>query len=323
MPHCTKTLEVTDSTPEETRKIDRAVQALTGLSRRQIVGLFDQQCVQLNGALCQQPWQRLAIGDLVAVTYDTAKRYQPRKRPPRHLGFDILFEDEHVIVVNKPAGWLTVPTPKREQHTLIQRISDYLTQANRRRRVRVQAVQRLDRGVSGVLVFAKTNDAAVALRAQFQEHAPERQYVAVVAGRMVDDAGTFRSHLATNKALKRYSTTDEAEGELAVTHYEVERRWPDATVVRVWLETGRRNQIRVHFAEAGHPVLGDERYEHEQARHPRWKAKRLALHATRLSFRHPVTGQEGRFDTALPPEFQTFLGAQQLPPSIRPNHEAQ
>ena len=303
--------------------MDRAVQTLTGVSRRQIVGLFDQGCVQLNGQLCQQPWQRLSVGDMVSVTYDTGRRYKPRKRPPRHLGFDVLFEDEHLIVVNKPAGWLTVPTPKHERGTLIQRVSDYLTQANRRRRVRVQAVQRLDRGVSGVLVFAKTNDAAIALREQFQQHTPQRQYAAIVAGRLADEAGTFSSYLTTNKSLKRYSTTDAAAGELAITHYQVERRWEDATAVRVSLETGRRNQIRVHFAEAGHPVLGDERYEHQRARHPRWPAKRLALHATLLSFRHPATAQMCRLETPLPPEFQTFLGSQHWPTSaMQFEHEA-
>lgn len=308
MPLCVKTLEVSSVTPDETRKMDRAVQSLTGVSRRQVVALFDQQCVLLNGQLCRQPWQRLSVGDVVEVRYDPARRYRPQKRPPRHLGFDILFADEHLIVVNKPAAWLTVPTPKHEPHTLIQRISDYLTQANRRQRVRVHAVQRLDRGVSGVLVFAKTTDIAEALREQFQRHEPERQYAAIVAGQVAHDMGTFRSHLVTNKSLKRYSTTDAEQGELAITHYQVQRRLPDATAVCVWLETGRRNQIRVHFAEAGHPVLGDERYEHELARHPRWQAKRLALHATLLAIRHPITGQICRFETDLPSEMQAFLG---------------
>lgn len=308
MPLCVKTLEVSSATPDAARKMDRAVQSLTGVSRRQIVALFDQQCVLLNGQLCQQPWQRLSVGDVVEVRYDPAQRYRPKKRPPRHLGFDVLFEDEHLIVVNKPAGWLTVPTPKHEPHTLIQRISDYLTQVNRRRRVRVQAVQRLDRGVSGVLVFAKTEEIAEALREQFQRHEPERQYAAIVAGRVAHDAGTFRSHLVTSKSLKRYSTTDEEQGELAITHFQVQHRLSDATAVCVWLETGRRNQIRVHFAEAGHPVLGDERYEHQLARHPRWLAKRLALHAMLLAIRHPATGQICRFETDLPSEMQTFLG---------------
>ena len=309
MPLQTSTLAVTAETPDEIRKMDRAVQSLTGLSRRQILGLFDHECVQLNGQPCAQPWQRLSPGDLVEVCYDPHQRYHPKKKLPRHLGFDILLEDEHLIVVVKPAGWLTVPTPNRESNTLIQRVSDYLTKANRRHRVRVQAVQRLDRGVSGVLVFAKTNDVAIGLREQFQQHKPERLYFAIVAGRVEADAATFRSHLTTNKNLHRYSTDDEDAGELAITHYQVERRLPDTTLVRVWLETGRRNQIRVHFAEAGHPVLGDERYEHLRAQHPRWRTNRLALHAAALAFQHPVTGETCRFESPLPPEFQKFLGA--------------
>ena len=307
MPFDTKTLAVTAGTPSELRKLDRAVQSLTALSRQQILGLFHHQCVKLNGRACEQPWQRLSVGDTVEVRYDPHQRYRPRQTRPRQLGFDLQFEDDHLIVVNKPASWLTVPTARREPHTLIQRVSEYLTQANRRRRVRVQAVQRLDRGVSGVLVFAKTDGAARGLRAQFQQHKPERQYVAIVAGGIGPDAGAFRSHLAPSKALRRDSPADEADGELAITHYRVERRLADSTLVRVWLETGRRNQIRVHFAEAKHPVLGDARYASDRAQHPRWRTKRLALHAAVLVFQHPVTGATCRFETSLPAEFQAFI----------------
>src|SRR5690606_3637008 len=131
---------------------------------------------------CAAPWRRLAVGDVLTVHYNPDQRYAPKKKPPKYLGFRILFEDPQVIVVEKPAGWLTVPSPKGERNTLIQRISDYLTRLNRRRRVRVHAVQRLDRGVSGVLVFAKTIEAMNHLRRQFEAHRPERQYIAIVAG---------------------------------------------------------------------------------------------------------------------------------------------
>ena len=309
MPLTIKALEITPDTPDDLRKADRAVQSLAGVSRRQTVGLFDQHCVSLNGQPCEAPWQRLSIGDRIEIRYDAGQKYTPKKKPPRHLGFDILFEDEHLIVVDKPARCLTVPSPNRESNTLIQRVSDYLTKANRRRRVRVLAVHRLDRGVSGVLVFAKTVDAQRGLRRQFELHSPQREYMAIVAGRLAQARGTFRGLLATDKSLKRYVTHDAELGETAVTHYEVERFLDDATLVRVRLETGRRNQIRVHFAEAKHPVLGDQRYGHELAKHPRWTAPRLALHARLLAFEHPLTGQPCRYEVPIPEEIRRFIEA--------------
>ena len=307
----TKTLRITEETPEDLRKADRAVQSLAGTSRRQTAGLFDQKCVLLNGQPCETPWQRLAVGDNIELRYDPGQRYSPIKKPPKYVGFEILFEDAHVIIVNKPAGWLTVPSRKKEKNTLVQRISAYLTKMNRRRLTRATAVHRLDRGVSGVLVFAKTESASSALRQQFANREPDREYVAIVAGKVEKVEGTFQSYLATSsKSLKRYSTKDAEKGELAITHFRVEKYLTDATLVRVRLETGRRNQIRVHFADVGHPVLGDLHYQHELAQHPRWNSQRLALHATLLDFQHPVTGQYCRYEVPPPKEFGQFLSEQ-------------
>ncbi len=301
-----KSVEISSSTSTEQRRLDRVVLSLCGLSRSQIRGLFDLSQVSVNGEPCGQPWRILTIGDCVQVHFDPHRRNYPRIKSPRKSGVDIIYEDDHLIVVNKPAGLLTVPTPRRETNTLIQRISDYLPKANNRRSARLHAVQRLDRGVSGILVFAKSMDAMNGLRDQFQRHAPERIYVAIVAGRIEESSGTFRSYLATSKSLQRYSTQQGA-GELAITHYEVLQELSAATLVRVQLETGRRNQIRVHFAEAGHPVLGDERYEPQVSQHRRWKCKRLALHACVLGFQHPVSGEMCRYESVLPPEFLEFL----------------
>ena len=304
----TKSLQITPQTPAEIRKADRAVQSLAGTSRRQTRGLFHQRCVWLNGQPGPAPWQRLAVGDTIEVRYERGRRYATKTPSPRNPGFAILFEDEHLIVVNKPANCLTVPTPNRESNTLLQRVSNYLKRPGQRR-VNVRAVQRLDRGVSGVLVFAKSPAAWEGLQRQFSAHEPQREYLALVAGRMEQPAGTFRSRLATNKRLQRYSTGDSEAGELAITHFQVERLLRDATLVRIRLQTGRRNQIRVHFAEAGHPVLGDPRYESQRAKHPRWQVRRLALHAVMLAFVHPVTGEPCRFETSAPEDFRKFLAA--------------
>jgi 23S rRNA pseudouridine1911/1915/1917 synthase len=157
-----------------------------------------------------------------------------------------------------------------------------------------------------LLVFAKSLAIAQTLRDQFAERKPKRRYLAFVAGRVEQERGTIRSYLATDKNLNRHSTTDKSAGQLAITHYQVLERWPDVTLVAVRLETGRRNQIRVHFAEMGHAVLGDRRYGTTEGPHPAWPYRRLALHAESLGFTHPVTGQELEFHAPLPAEFQAL-----------------
>jgi 23S rRNA pseudouridine1911/1915/1917 synthase len=155
-------------------------------------------------------------------------------------------------------------------------------------------------------VFAKNPEIRDALREQFQEHSAERVYTAIVSGRVRDDAGTFSSYLATNRALERYSTRDPERGELAVTYFRVLARAADATFVEAQLRTGRRNQIRVHFAEAGHPVLGDSRYGSCRPPHPQWPPSRLALHASALGLIHPVSEEPVRWESPLPAPFRTF-----------------
>ncbi len=287
------------------RRIDLVVRDLTTLSREQVTGLFDHYCVQLNGAVCTTPGERLNPGDRVAVEYDSHRRYHAKPKPPRNLGFEIVFEDSHLIVVNKPPALLTVPTPYREENTLISRISAYLSHSSRDREA--YCAHRLDRGVSGLLVFGKSLEVSLKLRDQFELRKPQREYVALVRGIVADEEGTFRSYLATDANLNRYSTPEEGSGQLAITHYRVISPLDDATLVQIWLETGRRNQIRVHFAERGHPVLGDRRYESVLAQHPRWNAPRIALHARSLGFTHPINEQPYRFECELPREMTKFI----------------
>lgn len=284
-------------------RLDRVVQQLTGRSRADVRGLFDHKCVRLNGRPCRKPGLRVQVGDVVAVRHDPLVRYQERREEPTHPAFRVVFEDEDLLVVDKAAQVLTVPTDQGGTRTLLDAVSEYL----RRQRRRAAAVHRLDRGTSGLLVFGKSRQIAHELQAQFRVRKPEREYAAIVAGRLDQDEGTFESRLGTTRRLQRYSVRPGRFGELAVTHYRVQRRLNGATFVRVWLETGRRNQIRVHFAEAGHPVLGDKRYRPERARHPAWTARRLALHAAVLGFEHPRTHEHLRFESPLPKEFVRFL----------------
>ena len=223
------------------------------------------------------------------------------------LPFRVVFEDRQIIVVEKAAMVLTVPTPRGERNTMVQLVERYLERRGSRRPLTV--VHRLDRETSGLLVLAKDRASGEKLERQFRAHSPERVYRAIVAGTLARDHGTFDSFLATSKSLTRFSTEDRASGERAITHYESEEKLRGATLIMARLETGRRNQIRAHFAEAGHPVLGDRRYRPELARHAGWTYPRLALHAATLGFVHPSTGESLRFDSPLPREFTAFLRA--------------
>ena len=320
-------------TISEPIRLDRAVQLLTGLSRAGVRGLLDHERVRVNDAAQTQGQLTLQPGDRVSVLHDPHTRLRERPRVKDDPAYRILFEDEHLLVVNKSAHVLTVPTESGKGNTLIEALERHINHDHPpRTQRRLHVVHRLDRGVSGVLVVAKRADIASALKNQFAAHKPQRLYIAIVNGTLESKSGTFRSHLATDASLNRYSTRKPDRGELAVTHYEVMTHARGATVVRVRLETGRRNQIRVHFAEAGHPVLGDPRYPREGAAppqrrsssrkdsktrtaqqaaltssHPKWKARRLALHARSLEFEHPITHQPMRFEAELPVEFEPFM----------------
>jgi 23S rRNA pseudouridine1911/1915/1917 synthase len=289
-------------------RIDRIVQELTGRSRAECRGLFDHGCVRLNGEVCEHPGTVVAAADVVVVRQDPRVRYREKPRQRETGAFRLVFEDRDLIVVDKAASVLTVPTDRGETNSLLDQVSRSLHRRGHRGRVSV--VHRLDRGTSGLLVFGKNPRVADDLQTQFRVRKAEREYAALVAGRVERQAGTFDSCLGTTKSLQRYSVRPGGDGERAVTHYRVVRRFADATHVRATLETGRRNQIRVHFAEAGHPVLGDERYSAAEARHPGWRCKRLALHAMVLGFEHPRTHERLRFELPLPAEFETFFKLQ-------------
>ena len=305
MPLVTRSAEVAADSPLVGQRMDRLVQELCGLSRSQVTGLFDHGCVLLNGAIFTQPSERVVAGMRVELRYDPNQRYHPKPKPRRNLGFEIVFEDKHLIVVNKPPQLLTVPTVRQETNTLVHKVREYVKHVGKGRGA--FTVHRLDRGVSGLLVLGKTQEITRGIKDQFAANKPEREYVAVVAGNVTASSGTFESLLATDKDLNRFSTEDEDIGQLAITHFRTVARLDGATLVQVRLETGRRNQIRVHFAEAGHPVLGDQRYRPEVAIHPLWPYPRMALHARLLGFDHPITRQPLRFEAPLPDEMQRFL----------------
>lgn len=285
---------------------------MADVSRAEVRGLFDWDCVAVDGELATQPGLALRVGQHVALRYEQGRRYKEKPRERTQRDFAIAFEDRHLIVVAKRAGILSVPTDRGEDNTLVHAVARHFSKGQRITH-KAFLVHRLDRDTSGLIVFGRTDAVAKALIDQFAGRKPERAYVAIVAGTVREPQGTIQSFLATDDDLDQFSTRKEGEGKLAITHYRVLQRLRGATVLEVRLETGRRNQIRVHFAEQGHPVLGDVRYMPELARHLGWTERRLALHARTLGFVHPVTGQTVRLVDEPPALFGQFIRAHALP----------
>ena len=221
-----------------------------------------------------------------------AKRIGSSKR---HLpkSFSILYEDEDIIVVDKPCGLLTMATDRGTTRTVYYYLTDYVRKGNARSRKRVFIVHRLDRDVSGILVFARTETAKQRLQSQWSD--ATKKYLAVVQGRLVKRSDTIRSYLTENKAYIVYSTPDAARGKLALTAYKVVRQTPHLSLLEINLLTGRKHQIRVHLAESGHPIVGDKKYGKKGKGY-----SRLALHAFSIAFNHPTTGKKVAFETKMP-----------------------
>jgi 23S rRNA pseudouridine1911/1915/1917 synthase len=215
--------------------------------------------------------------------------------PLRNSGA-ILFEDRDVLVVDKPAGLLTMGTDTERANTLYAALRAYLN--GKRPSEKIFIVHRLDREASGLLVFAKTPEAKEHLQDQFKDHSAGREYVALVEGQAAPQSFTIRSHLAENAAHRVYSTPTSSRGKLAVTHIRVVRIARGMSRLAVRLETGRKHQIRVHLADRGHPILGDKIYGGRSN-----PIGRLALHGAALEFRHPRTGERLRFDAPPPQSF--------------------
>jgi 23S rRNA pseudouridine1911/1915/1917 synthase len=286
-------------------RVDVVVRLLSESSHSQVRGMLDSGCVSINSTIILSGATTVVVGDLVSIRFDPTQGYREKKKCWDDRTFTVSFEDDHLIVVDKSAGTLTVPTARNERNTLVDRVSIYLGHSRSKREACL--VHRLDRDLSGLVIFGKHKQVATRLIEQFKQRKPARVYAAIVAGLVSTDKGSFHSHLATGKSLERYVTRPSPTTELAITHYRVLRRMSDTTLVEVTLETGKRNQIRVQFANAEHPVLGDPRYKTELAMHPRWIRKRIALHAKSLGFEHPISGDAMQIESPLPSAIEKFL----------------
>jgi 23S rRNA pseudouridine1911/1915/1917 synthase len=226
------------------------------------------------------------------------------RRPPRFSReLAILYEDDAVVAVNKPAGLLAVPAPGSDAPSALSLLSQDL----KLRRERALVVHRIDRFVSGVLLFAKTMRDRDALVRQFLAHTPVRQYLAVVRGHIAAKEGKLVHYFRKEGMHQKVSTEGDRKAARAELSYSVERTLRGASLVRVMLLTGLQNQIRVQFAALGHPVIGDRKYSANEASERR--IARVALHAASLQFIHPRSGETVSLKSDPPSDFQSLLQA--------------
>lgn len=256
------------------------------------------RCISVNGRIQTQFDYALSPGDEVRIESSKSRAVTPALQ----FHIEIVYEDTALLVINKPAGLLSIATEKIHRETAIFAVNDYLNKkaaAETRRpkfQKRVFIVHRLDRDVSGLLILAKTEAVKLGLQENWDRF--KKEYLAVVEGSPKERAGTCSSYLHENKFLRVFSSPRPLtpEAKRAVTHYEVLKPGENYSLLKIRLETGRKHQIRVHLSDLGHPVAGDKFYNARSN-----PCGRIALHAWRLEFKHPVTAKDLVFTSPLPP----------------------
>lgn len=288
-------------------------------TRSRIQKLIEAGFVTANGKVIKSNY-KVSPGDVIILTLPIAPR--PEVAEPEDIPIDVVFEDEFLIVINKPPGLVVHPSIGHYTGTLVnallfhkQKLSDINDPA-----MRPGIVHRIDKDTSGLLLIAKDNVTHHRLAAQFSAHSLEREYQAVAWGVFKERKGEIKSFIARSKRDRKLFTMTESEGKSAHTFYEVLEEFEFATLLSLRLKTGRTHQIRVHLSGTGHPIFGDEFYGGRVIRYgdglPKMKARvenllaimqRQALHAKTLGFIHPHTKEYIRFDSELPEDMKLLI----------------
>ena len=295
------TRELTASTEHAGVRLDAFLSADGALTRSQAARLIAEGRVRVNGKPAAKS-ARLSGGETVTVD---VPQFRETALPPQNIPLDVVYEDDDVIVVNKPTGLVVHPAPGHPDGTLVNALlhhcGDSLSGIGGEKRPGI--VHRIDRDTSGLIIAAKNDAAHLALSAQLKDHSLSRTYECLVTGNMKQDSGTVDAPIGRSSADRKKMAVVPT-GRRAVTHWEVVARYPGVTHLRCRLETGRTHQIRVHMAHIGHPILGDTVYG---AKKPVPGLTGQCLHATGLRFVHPRTGEPVELHCPLPPEFTAML----------------
>ena len=274
---------------EPTTLLPFLLASIKGKSRNNVKSLLSRRLIAVDGVPVSQFDTPLAPGQQITVLSSSAPRADA-------LPFPILYEDEHLIVVNKPAKLLSVATDKEKTRTAYHMVTDYVK--SRRVDDRIFVLHRLDRDTSGVLMFARDAETKELFQSRWNDIITRRGYLAVVEGTPKPDRDTIRSYLVETETHLSFSGEPGPNAKEAITSYEVKKAGGGYALLDINIETGRKNQIRVHMKELGCPVAGDKQYGARTN-----PIGRLCLHANELSFTHPATGEPVTFKAKMPRDF--------------------
>lgn len=277
---------------EECKALDFLLANVKGKSRNAVKNLLTHRQVLVDGKV-------ITRHDTVLAPYQTVTILPPSAPAPADLPFPICYQDDHLLAIEKPAGLLAVASDAERQRTAYRMVLDHQKALDPTAQLHV--VHRLDQDTSGLLLFAKTREIKEKLQENWENAVKERVYLAVVSGAPPEKQGFVRSFLKETRTHLVYST-DDPKGKEAITEYQVEKCENNYTLMELYLQTGRKNQIRVHMKDLGCPVVGDRKYGGEKS-----PIGRLCLHAHRLTFLHPVTGETVSLTSRKPRDFNRLF----------------
>lgn len=284
------------------QRIDVFVASVADVTRSRASKLIADGCVEINGKTAQKS-DKLQMGDSVIVAVPDLVEYNAL---PQDLNLDIVYEDDDLLVVNKPKGMVVHPAVGNFENTLVNGLmfhcKDKLSGINGVMRPGI--VHRIDKNTSGLLIVAKNDNSHNFLAEQIKEHSFTREYEAIVYGNIKQDSGTVNAPIGRHPVKRKQMAVTNMASRNAVTHFEVVERFGDFTHLKLKLETGRTHQIRVHMSYLGHPVAGDDVYGPKKVI---TELQGQCLHAKKIGFIHPVTKEYMEFDSQLPEYFSKFL----------------
>lgn len=272
------------------------LEKLTNKSRNNIKSLLSHKMISVDGNVVSQFDFQLSKGDTVSIGKTTMKQKVQAKKTK----LNIIYEDDDFIAINKPSGLLSIATEKEREFTAYHYLMDYIRAGNLKNRVFV--VHRIDKDTSGVLIVVKNSKLKDKLQLNWNELVSERKYIAIVEGTLKKKEGTIKTWLKEGNNTTMYSSHIKDDGQEAITHYKVLKENGKYSMLEVKIDTGRKNQIRVHMMEMGHPVIGDEKYLSKTN-----PLKRLGLHNNVLELKHPFTKKVYRFVAPVPTSFKELF----------------